>query len=177
LTLPQKNPKLRLTHILVKTSHERNRAMNTKSSHTNDNQLIISYELLTLFKWLLEHEEDDLKQLISHALTGGLKKELEKITTVDYFDLEEVKHKIDDFFCLLETLLLKTLDSHTMQKAEEINLKSSVDQIDTHEYDTETVISSVEKVTAQPEAHINPQELLYKELLKRWKPNKSHLIN
>lgn len=148
--------------------------MNTKTQNYTD-QLVISYELLALFRWLVEQEEEGLKQFIENALARGLKTDLEKIKRLDLQDMEVMKHTIEDFFGLLEALLAETMDEQTVQKAEDVNLKTSLDQIDTHEYDTQTVISSIEKVTSEEAA--NPKELLFKELLHRWKPNKKHLLN
>ena len=51
----------------------------------------------------------------------------------------------------------------------------TIDHIDSTICDDATVRSSVEKATAKSEQHpkANAQELLFKELLKRWKPSKN----
>ena len=58
-------------------------------------------------------------------------------------------------------------------------LMPSLDQIDSMACDTATVRSSLQKATSKlrinPEA--NPQDLLFKEILKQWKPQKKAKLN
>lgn len=92
---------------------------------------------------------------------------------------EEMQDSIVDFFSLLEGLLMETINEQAMLKAHEKNLVPALEHIDSTICDTATVRSSLEKATTKmtknPEA--NAQQLLFEELLKRWKPNKKATMN
>lgn len=143
-------------------------------------QFVLSYELLALLRWLVEHDADKLKKMIGKAITSGLQDELNRIENTDEQSLmEEVQYSITDFLSLLETLMIEVINEHVKQKARHQNLLPSIDQIDSTVCDDSTVRCSLEKATAKidlnPDA--NPKELLFEELLRRWKPNNKHIKN
>lgn len=157
--------------------------MNNDSFNNNNNsaqQFVISYELLCLLRWLLEHDIEKLKKMVSKALATGLKEDIKQFeqfgdVNTDPAMIEEIQHSIIEFFSMLETLLLESMKEQAVQKAVEKNLMPTIDHIDSTICDDATVRSSVEKATAKSEQHpkANAQELLFKELLKRWKPSKN----
>lgn len=160
--------------------------INNNDSNTNNNQFVISYELLSLLRWLTEHDAERLKKIVSRALATGLKEELTKMES--FLDahksegdqnMEEIHYSIVEFFGLLECLLIESLNEHAVQKAVEKNLMPAIDHIDATLCDTDIVRTSIEKATAKSEINTkeNPQEILFKELLKRWKPSKNVLNN
>jgi hypothetical protein len=79
----------------------------------------------------------------------------------------------------LETLLLETISEHVKEKARQQKLLPALDQIDTNQCDNSTVRSSLEKATStfahNPDTNV--KELLFKELLKRWKPIDKNIKN
>jgi hypothetical protein len=146
----------------------------------NSQHFVISYELLCLLRWLLENDMDKLKKLVSKALSSGLAddiKQFEQIGDVsaDPELVEEVQHSIIEFFGMLEILLLETMKEQAVARAIEKKLMTTVDHIDSTLCDDDTVRTSIEKATAKSEMHPkeNAQDLLFKELLKRWKPTKN----
>jgi len=146
----------------------------------DDNQFTISYELLTLLRWLVEHDTGKLKKIIAKALRSGLKNEIKKTRSSNQLrSINDMQYNILEFFSLLESLLLELANEQVEQQAREKNLMPTLDQIDSNFYDDETVQCSLEKVTSTIEdnPHENPEELLFKELLKRWKPLKKNAIN
>lgn len=156
--------------------------MNNDSFNNNQNpqQFVISYELLCLLRWLLEHDVDKLKKLVSKALVSGLKNDIKQFEQMGDVSaspelVEEIQHSIIEFFCILETLLLESIKEQAAQRAVEKNLMPTIDHIDSTVCDDEVVRSSMEKATAKSELHPNQnaQSILYKELLKRWKPTKN----
>lgn len=157
--------------------------MNNDSFNGNNNnsqQFVISYELLCLLRWLLENDVDKLKKMVSKALATGLKddiKQFEQLGDVnaDPAMVEEVQHSIIEFFTMMEMLLAESIKEQAVQRAVEKNLMPTIDQIDSTLCDDATVRSSVEKTVARADQHPkeNPQNVLYKELLKRWKPSKN----
>lgn len=143
---------------------------NNENSH---NQFVLSYELLALLQWLAEHEGEKLKKIINKAVASGLLDEIQRYKGLaDAHAAEEIQHGIVEFFGVLEALLMETVNEHTMQDALEKNLMPAIDQIDSTVCDNATIRFSIEKATSKlnksPEQ--NPEEVLFKELLRCWKP-------
>lgn len=157
--------------------------MNDDSFYTpsnTDNHFVLSYELICLLQWLMEHDAHKLKKIVTDALASGLKEKFRKNNKLDdTMGLEDIQESIVDFFGMLETLILESLNEQAVKKALEKNLMPSIDHIDATECDDATVRSSIEKATSSIEKNPqeNPTELLFKELLKRWKPNKKNILN
>lgn len=145
----------------------------------NDNQLTVSYELLYLVQWLLENESDALKKLINHALENGLKQDLQTAINSELKNTEDIQYSIVDFLALLETLLHENISEQNMRRIMEKKLMPAIDNIDNKECDKATVDFSVEKATSKIENNPeqNPQEILFQELLKCWKPNKKTITH
>jgi len=144
-----------------------------------NNQFVISYELLYLLQWIVEHGSQELKQLVGKALAAGLRERMHHTDSDVHISEEMQDYSIVDFFSLLETLLVETINEQAMLKAQEKNLMPALEHIDSTVCDTATVRSSLEKATTKmnknPDA--NAQQLLFEELLKRWKPNKKATMN
>lgn len=156
--------------------------MNNDSFNGNNQnqQFVISYELLCLLRWLLENDVERLKKMVSRGLASGLKDDIKYFeqlgdVSADPGMVEEVQHSIIEFFHMLETLLAESIKEQAMQRAVEKNLMPTIDHIDSTLCDDATVRSSMEKTVAKSESHphANVQNMLYKELLKRWKPSKN----
>ncbi len=146
----------------------------------NNNQLTISYELLYLMQWLLENEPDRLKKLIVQALHKGLKEEMQEASkNQNLTTTEDLQYSVVDFLTLLESLLHEAINEYTLKKLTEKKLMPALNQIDNTVCDTSTVQFSIEKASSRLEHHPqeNPQEVLFKELLKCWKPRKKAAVN
>lgn len=147
----------------------------------NDTQQItLSYELLQLLAWLTENEPDKLKKLVKYAYNNGLKEEI--ILTRRSKDsslADTMQYTLADFLSLFEMLLQEVSEENNLQKVVEKKLLPALDHIDSTACDGATVQTSLEKATSKIEAqpHINPQELLFQELLRSWKPKKETLPN
>lgn len=145
-------------------------------THETDNtQLTVSYELLLLLRWLIEHEEERVKKLVQKALQGGLHKQIQSFS-LDKQDSEvtqELHYSVTDFFNLVELLLAESVSAQVEYDAKQKNLMPTVDQIDSTICDTDTVRSSLERaasvIAKNPDA--NAKDVLFQELLKNWKPN------
>ncbi|MEX0940622.1 MAG: hypothetical protein WDZ41_04650 [Candidatus Babeliales bacterium] len=150
------------------------------NSFDSDNQCELSYELLHLLQWLTDQEVHALKKLIIRVVNDGLSKQLVKPDGLDNNNSSKaVQNSIVDFLDLLDALLHETLNEHSVKKAQQQNLMTSINKIDASSCDTDTVQLSLDKVSAQlelkPEA--NAKEVLFKEILKRWKPSKKRRLN
>lgn len=144
-------------------------------------QFVLSYELLVLLRWLIEHDQEKLRKLITKAYTSGLHKELDALNLQirDHSQIEQMHESIIDFFNTLEHLLTVTIKEQTHARAQRQNLMPSVDQLDINEYDDATIQHSLEKVTARAENNpqTNAKQLLFEEFLRRWKPHGKSTVN
>ena len=145
-----------------------------------DSQFVLSYELICLLRHLMIYDAQKLKKIVDGALASGLQDELKKKEIInDSSSLEEIQENLIDFFAMLETMLIEAVNERAMQKALEKDLFPAIDQIDSTVCDDETVQCSVEKATSNIDQnpHENPKDLLFKELLRRWKPDKKNVLN
>ena len=138
----------------------------------NNSQFVLSYELLVLLRWLIDHDDHKLKKIIGNALKSGLQEELQLLDNSDVSELSELQHSITDFLGVMEALLIETTCERIKEKARQQKLLPSVYRIDTSLCDNTTVRFSLEKATSElsENPNANAKELLFKELLKRWKP-------
>ena len=146
------------------------------SSQENDDQFVLSYELLCLLQWLTQHEEIKLKRIIGKALRSGLSKQIKQCQeNSNLMDLDQAQQNILDFFYMLEDTMGEVLNEHTIKQAVEKKLIPAVEQIDSTVCDDATVRFSVEKASSKNnrETKESPQEIFFKEILKRWKPSKN----
>lgn len=151
---------------------------NSVSSFNETEQLVISYELLFILRWMIEHEVDGLKNLILQAITSSEKeKQTTENTNASFSD--DMKHTIVDLFDLLEALLSEAINEQAVNKIVERNLMPAIDHIDASLCDEKIVRQSIEKTTQMLDkgSHEQAQSLLFKELLKQWKPNKKSMLN
>ena len=144
-----------------------------------ENQLTVSYELLYLMEWLLENEPEKLKALITNALEAGLAHDMQKALKVKTYDTEKLHYNLVDFLALMETLLYEALSEQVMKKAVQKKLLPALDHIDSNACDKETVAWSLEQATEKIDLHPekSPREILFKELLKYWKPSKNSMLH
>jgi hypothetical protein len=154
---------------------------NNSFSNDNNAQFVLSYELLCLLRWLVDNDAEKLKKLVSKAVASGLKENILKARDGQCQDHmnEDIQHSILEFFSLLETLISESMNEQAVQKVLEKNLMPAIDQIDSTICDDATVRFSIEKATAKFEHNPkeNPKDLLFKELLKRWKPHNKNILN
>ncbi|TET33509.1 hypothetical protein E3J61_03870 [Candidatus Dependentiae bacterium] len=149
-------------------------------SAKNNAQFVLSYELLALLRWLVDQHEETLKNIVGHALSAGLHEELQKIErTEDATYLHEIQHSITDFLTTLEALLIEQVSERIRQRAQYTDLAPALEKIDSTICDQAIVDVSIEEATSKLEMNpkANPKELLFKELLRRWKPADSKMKN
>lgn len=151
---------------------------NTNTS-SNNNQFIVSYELLALLRWFIEHDSEKLKKMITKAYLSGLKDEMHRLQVQQDMSLDDIHFTIIEFLGLLDSMLMELTNEQMVLRAMQKNLIPTIEHIDSTIMDDETVRSSVQKATINSERHPseNPKITLYKELLKRWKPNKKMSVN
>jgi len=138
-------------------------------AHNNpfdDNQFVISYELLNLLQWLIDNEQETLKKMVLRANMNAQRQ-------VDHRS-DDIQQTVIDFFSLLDALLIETEQEYEVQTALQRVMIPAIDHIDTSMCDSNALALSVAKATQALENKTgeNPKDVLCKELLKRWKPSK-----
>ncbi len=143
-------------------------------------QLVISYELLQLMEWIVEHESDALKKLIIRALKRGFDDQLKQSQNYkELYSAEDMQNNVIDFLALLEALLIEATNEKEVDSIIQKNLMPAIDHVDTANCDSSTLKSSIAIATSKMHRNSkeNVQEIFLKELLKRWKPNKNNSNN
>lgn len=145
---------------------------------SHNNQFIVSYELLALLRWLIDHDVDKLKKIIAKAFTAGLKDEVQRLQANPEMPIEEIHYTIIEFLGIIDLLLVEQNQENMVQRAREQKLLPAIEHIDSTVFDDEIVRTSLEKATATAgKTNEHAKTVLYKELLKRWKPSKNMEIN
>lgn len=139
----------------------------------DNSQCAISYRLLKLLQWLAENEPEAIKKLIAKAVQQGLDTDATPASSKEDHLENELQESIVDFFSLMEALLSEVLHEDELKQTMQRQLIPALDHIDGSICDTATVASSIAKATSNFDNNSeNIKQILFKELLKRWKPSK-----
>lgn len=156
---------------------------NTFSNMGGDNSghCLLSYELLLLLEWLIEHDKEKFKTIIDKALRSGLRQKLATKDTPEYTQevKEQAHYTIIDFFGLLENALADSLQKTTTTSDSEKKLLSTLQHLDATTCDKEALRGTIAKTATKLQENPcdNAQQLLFEELLKSWKPGKKNLAH
>ncbi len=139
-----------------------------------NSQCVISYRLLKLLQWLVEHEQEGLKALVVKSIYAGVDLISEKAVSHERELEDELQQSVVDYFSLLEILVSEVIDEDDLRQTIQRQLVPALDRIDNSFCDSETVASTVEKVVSKPVVYSKEvmKQVVFKELLKRWKPIK-----
>lgn len=145
----------------------------------NNNQVILSYELLALLSWIIHHEKQALKQMIDKALANKLRATTKQTDFITTQTAEEAHEGIIEFFGSLESLMIEVMNERSIERVLEKNLMPALDHIDAAICDDDIVRSCILKATStlKHNPQENPQNLLFKEILKQWKPLKKKAVH
>lgn len=144
-------------------------------SHINNHeQLILSPEILTLLKLIMDHEQDLLVKLIRKAVTrhaASTTKSPAQGHDYQHHDHEQLRMVVSDFFMLLEALLQETKqEDETMQQLCRMRIPA-LTQINYSDHDAQALARSIAKAhNALDSGTEHAREVLCKELLKQWHP-------
>jgi hypothetical protein len=139
-------------------------------------QFVISYELLMLLEWLIDHEHESLRALIKRAVDQGFPGHGVRHMRGNPEDLQQ---NIVEFFDLLDSMLGQVVSEDEAENALQRSLVPAINNIDSTMYDSGAFMTSVAKATAAAgrAKGVSAKEVLCKELLKRWKPHKKANMN
>jgi hypothetical protein len=152
------------------------------SKNSLETQFTISYELLELLRWLCEHEPERLRKVVHHALENGLQTRLDTgETDQPQQNGDELQQMIMEFFSVLEAFLYESMHTHEVEEkaASQQKISHAINQIDGTQCDANTVSMSIAKATSIIEKNENEdaKDVLCKELLKQWSPNKKRSLH
>ncbi len=150
--------------------------MDASFEQQETNQLVITPELLAIMQHIVDKYPHKLKQLMALAYQTHDRREVEAVRESS---LGQAQSNILEFLGLMEFLLDEVGREHELTSNMQHQLMPSIQHIDTSACDGEVVNASVEQATnkIKQNPRSNPQEVLYKELLKRWKPAKKSSPN
>lgn len=151
--------------------------MANKNILENDDQFVISYELLHILHWILKYEKRELMQLLERAFHKGSDSSHNPHDIYEQIqESDDLQNSIVDFFAFLEDQVAALSSNHSTKKIMQGNLSETLDHIDQKAFDPSIIKSSMkttaEKVSSQKKQQA--KELFLKELLKQWKPKKSN---
>lgn len=154
--------------------------MSNNNNLPTDNQFVVSFELLQLLEWLMEHHPEEIKKIINRSLSQGLAAQIQRADDIiEGYTLQDMQDSILDFFNLLEVLLIESLGERQEDKKLQAELIPTINHIDKTSCDFTTLSTSIEKATTKisKHPHENPQTILFRELLKNWKPAKKAVVH
>lgn len=150
--------------------------MTNQGPFDNNNQFVVSYELLQLLQWLIDYEQEPLKKLITRSLHNGLQNHLNNpmLNPKNQQSIEELQLNVVDFFALLEVMMHEIVNEDEVTNILQRTMLPAIDHIDSSMCDNNTMAVSIAKARTAVENKTgeNPKDVLCKELLKRWKPSK-----
>ena len=112
-------------------------------------QFIMSYELLRLLQWLIDHDPKGLQQLVSHALQNGLGEHIKHMPSKEDQKRAsaELQDSIIDFFATLEMLLHTSLNEDDTKETMTEHMLPALKYMDTSLRNTEVINTSLEKAS------------------------------
>ena len=147
--------------------------MNNDSITQND-QFVISYELLQILYSLLKYEDVELSKLIRKSFAKRLHdKKNKKDLLTDMEQNEEMQNSVIEFFNFLEEEALDLADEEATKYMGKEIIKD-IEHVDPEQVNSLTVKNAIAKKARRRNKESNSELRIdfLKELLKQWKPEK-----
>ncbi|MBI2353003.1 hypothetical protein HYV11_02035 [Candidatus Dependentiae bacterium] len=143
-----------------------------------NDQFIISYELLHVLYWLLKYEEVELSKLINKSFNKGIQEKMQNKNAFSEMQLtEKMQNSIVDFFTFMEQEILDIADQEASKNIHKDAIKD-LDHVDPKEIDhsliKETIVKNLAKLQNKT-YNKQTRTLFLKDLLRHWKPAKKAL--
>lgn len=140
-----------------------------------DDQFVISYELLHVLSWLLKYEEDALCKLVTQAFVKGCEAKIKQQDIYSQIqNSDDLQNSVVTFLSFLEHHIATISSGESNTKIMDKNIIKTLDHIDPKRFDYETikatVLATANKIT--PTSKTRAKDLFLKELLKQWNPKK-----
>ena len=157
--------------------------MNHKQFLENEDQFIVSYELLYILQWLMIYEKEALAQLVHKAFIQGSQAASQYEHQDHHEETEQLQSSVIDFFSFLENEVDNVAQAESIKHIMEKNLIKTLDHIDPKVFDP-AIIKACMMATAEkvhPERNHQAKDYFLKQLLRKWTPkkdqNKKHSRN
>lgn len=138
-----------------------------------EEQFVISQELLLILHWLMKYQEAELSKIITQAYIQGLDDKLNNPDTYHQFaNSDDLQNSVIYFLTFLEQHIAHI--NHAQQHQPIMNplVIQTLDRIDPKRFDYETIKSTVlataDKISNKNQH--NAKNMFLKELLKQWNP-------
>jgi hypothetical protein len=145
--------------------------MSYKKIVLDSEHIAISVETIRSIEWLIEHNQEGLKALLLRAYQNRLLKE--KPDDIESLDPQETVLRL---LSLIDILHQEITQESAAQNIFQNSLIPTIKQLDTSSFEKETVAQSTHKAlkkkTKAQASKESKKSILYRELLKRWKPSK-----
>jgi hypothetical protein len=138
-----------------------------------EEQFVISQELLHMLGWLLKYEAAALSKIITQAYVKGCEEKLQTTDTIASFtQSDDTQNSVMHFLNYVEHELFTLTSREHSLKVIDPHVINALDHIDPKQFDFQTIQSTV-LATAQKINHrqiSDTKTLFLKELLKQWNP-------
>jgi hypothetical protein len=149
----------------------------SKENFVDNDQFVISYELIHLLHWMIKYESKLLQDLITKSFLQGIEDSLEKNKGLyaQLTDSDGMHNSIVDFLNFAEKHIAAISETESVKQVMHKSMMPVMNRVDGQSVDYETVKSSF--LTTVEEGKINEdsnasQQQFFKELLRQWKPDK-----
>ncbi len=141
-----------------------------------EEQFVISPELLHILHWLMKYEEAALIDLVAQAYYKGFEEKIKKQDMYDQIqDSNDLQNSVVDFLNFLEHQISTLNNQANTKTIIHPNVIDTLDRIDPKQFDFETIKSTVlataDKI--RPKNNTDARKMFLKELLKQWEPKES----
>lgn len=157
--------------------------MTQKTFLENDDQFIVSYELLYILQWLMVYEKETFTHLVHKAFIQGSQETNIHNNGDQMEEAEYLQNSVIDFFSFLEQEVENVAESEAMKHIMQKNLLKTLDHIDPKIFDPAIIKASM-MATAEklnPQRNHQAKDFFLKQLLKKWHPkkdkNKKHSLH
>ncbi len=141
-----------------------------------EEQFVISPELLHILHWLMKYEEAALSELVAQAYYKGFEEKIKKQDMYDQIqNSTDLQNSVVDFLNFLEHQISALNNQANTKTIIHPNVIDTLDRIDPKQFDFETIKSTV-LATAnkiRPKNNTDARKMFLKELLKQWEPKQS----
>lgn len=149
--------------------------MTHKTFLENDDQFIVSYELLYILQWLMTYEKEAFTHLVQKAFIQGSQITNTNDAPDQVEEAEYLQSSVIDFFSFLEQEVENIAQAESMKHIMQKNLLKTLDHIDPKIFDPAIIkasmVATAEKV--RPQRNHQAKDYFLKELLKKWQPKKN----
>ncbi len=148
--------------------------MNHKKFLENEDQFIVSYELLYILQWLMTYEKEAFTHLVHKAFIQGSQFCNENDAYDQFEETEHLQSSVIEFFSFLEEEIETVSQAESIKHIMQKNLLKTLDHIDPNLFDPAVIKASM-MATAEklhPQRNHQAKEFFLKQLLKKWTPKK-----